>query len=134
VSVIDRSKPFDSQEIVAIGRDLYRRIAGLVSTMADELPDGSNPPEFARLDHTPIEVPEIENVSLEDVECPECGSKELKQLISSPNLATFSMMSPEEKVASMKRRSAEHTQKQIDKEPERWGKAGIDRRTKKVQA
>lgn len=69
----------------------------------------------------------------DEVECPECGSKDLIQLISAPNIAAFSIKSPEEKVASMKQRSRQHTQKEIDKEPERWGAHGIARRTKKVQ-
>lgn len=68
-----------------------------------------------------------------DVACPECGSKRLTQLISAPNLAMFSIKSPEEKRESLKQRSAKHTQKQLDKEPERWGAQGIARRTKKIQ-
>ncbi len=67
------------------------------------------------------------------VECPECGSKSLKQLISAPGIASFSMMSPEQKRDHLKKRSADHTQKLIDKEPEKWGQEGIARRSKKIQ-
>jgi putative FmdB family regulatory protein len=69
----------------------------------------------------------------DELECPECGSQNLKQWLSAPNLDTFSMMSAEQRVHSMKKRSADHTQKQIDKEPERWGEQGLARRSKKIQ-
>lgn len=68
----------------------------------------------------------------DDVECPECGCKELKQLISAPNIAAFSLKDAEGRRQSLMKRSREHTQKELDKEPERFGQHGIERRTKKI--
>ena len=62
--------------------------------------------------------------------CPECG-EDTNPCLSIPKLATFSMMSPEAKTAHMKKRSADHTQKEIiEKEPERFGKVGIEKARK----
>lgn len=69
----------------------------------------------------------------EQVQCPVCRSWDLTQLLSAPRLQSFSMLTPAQKRESLKRRSAEHTQRQIDKEPEKWGEAGLARRSKKVQ-
>lgn len=68
-----------------------------------------------------------------ELECPRCGSDQLDRLLSFPNLDTMSAMTPEQRIQIMKKRSTEHTQKQIDAEPERWGEAGFARRTKKIQ-
>lgn len=68
-----------------------------------------------------------------DVICPSCGGQELTLVIVAPRIQSFSLLSPEQKTESMKRRSAEHTQKQLDKEPERFGAEGISRRSKKIQ-
>ena len=58
--------------------------------------------------------------------CPEC--KQLSTTTSlSINLGAFSMLSPAAKAESLKRRSAEHTHRELKKEPERFGQAGIDR-------
>ncbi len=67
------------------------------------------------------------------LECPACFCMDLVVLCSASNLATFSMMSGEQQIAHMKKRSSDHTQKQIDKEPERWGDEGMARRSKKIQ-
>jgi putative FmdB family regulatory protein len=71
---------------------------------------------------------------LDDVVCPECGSYEVDKILSAPNLGTYSMMSPEHQKASMLKRSYKHTQKELDKEPERWGSEGKARATKKIQS
>ena len=65
------------------------------------------------------------------VKCPECGSRSLRQVLSAPALASFSMMDATQKREHLKKRSADHTQKQIDSEPERFGAASMARRTKK---
>jgi len=67
------------------------------------------------------------------VVCRVCGAADLQFLLSAPNIATFSIMSPEQKRDHLKQRSAKHTQRELDKEPERWGVDGIVRRTKKIQ-
>jgi putative FmdB family regulatory protein len=64
--------------------------------------------------------------------CPECQSSALKKLLSAPNLAMFSIASPERKKHILKKRSEEHTTKQVAKEPERWGAAGIERAKGKI--
>lgn len=69
----------------------------------------------------------------DQLRCPKCGSAELKTLISTANVATFSIMSPEMQRHSLMERSAKHTQKEIDKNPEKFGGAGLARRTKKIQ-
>ena len=62
--------------------------------------------------------------------CPNCDTN-TKPCISIPKLATFSIMSPEEKTAHLKKRSADHTQKEIiEKTPEKWGQVGIDKARK----
>ncbi len=67
------------------------------------------------------------------IKCPNCGSRSLKQVLTAANIAAFSIMSPEMKREHLKKRSADHTQKQIDKEPERWGSHGMARCSKKIQ-
>lgn len=62
-----------------------------------------------------------------DVECPACGGKDLTRLISAPNIAKFSIASPEQKASILKKRSEAHTAKEVAKTPEKWGQAGIDR-------
>ncbi len=59
--------------------------------------------------------------------CPRCG-QDCPTVLSIPKLATFSMMSQDEKTAHLKKRSADHTQKEIiEKTPEKWGDEGIKR-------
>ncbi len=70
---------------------------------------------------------------IDDVYCLSCGCPEVTKLLSCPNMQMMSAMTPEQQRETMMRRSAEHTQKQIDKEPERWGDAGMARRSKKIQ-
>ena len=70
----------------------------------------------------------------DQIECLECSGKNLKKLLSSPGLGTFSMMNADQQRQSMINRSAKHTQKLIDKEPEKIKHgAGIERRTRKPQ-
>ena len=59
--------------------------------------------------------------------CPICETISKTTVITVPNLGKFSMASPEEKKRILKKRSEEHTTKEVRKEPERWGQAGIER-------
>lgn len=69
----------------------------------------------------------------DQVECPHCFSRNLKVIIlTAPAIGAFSAKSAEAQRESLMKRSAEDTQKQVDKEPERWGQQGIARRTKKT--
>jgi putative FmdB family regulatory protein len=71
---------------------------------------------------------------MNEVQCPECGSFDLAKLLAAPRLNAFSMMSPEHQRDSLMRRSRKHTQKEVDKEPERWGAAGVARSSRKIQS
>lgn len=69
----------------------------------------------------------------DQLECPNCACKELKVIIlTAPAIGAFSAKNAEAQRESLMKRSAEDTQKQVDKEPERWGQQGIARRTKKI--
>lgn len=63
-------------------------------------------------------------------ECPECKHVTANKLFPTPALATMAMKTPEERSAVMAKRSAEHTQKELRKEPERYGPEGIKRARK----
>lgn len=67
------------------------------------------------------------------VVCIDCGSNNIAKLLCAPALQTFSIMSPDQKRQHLLKRSAKHTQQQLDKEPEKYGAQGIERRTKKIQ-
>lgn len=60
-------------------------------------------------------------------DCPECNALSTKTVISCPNVNTFGMKSPAERSAAMKKRSEDHTKKELRKEPERFGAEGIKR-------
>ncbi len=62
--------------------------------------------------------------------CPQCSTKNSPVLSATP-LASYSMMEPAQKAAHMKDRSARHTQKEINKTPEKWGAAGKERATRR---
>jgi hypothetical protein len=66
--------------------------------------------------------------------CPECGGSS-RPCLSVPKLAMFSLMSKDDQAAHLKKRSADHTQKQIiEKEPEKFGDLGKQRARKgKIQ-
>lgn len=68
------------------------------------------------------------------VECPHCGGQELSQLLSTPNIAAFSLMDQDGRRQHLLERSAKHTQGLVDKDPEKFpGGEGLKRRTKKIQ-
>lgn len=48
--------------------------------------------------------------------CPKCG-KENKPVLSAPKPATYSMMSQEDKARCLRKRSREHTIKQLKQDP-----------------
>jgi hypothetical protein len=65
--------------------------------------------------------------------CPKCtepGTVTTNMVI---NMGAYSMLTPEMRRESLKKRSDKHTQKHIDATPEKWGDAGIERRSKKIQ-
>lgn len=63
----------------------------------------------------------------DQVKCPECGNLELKVLIAPTRISTFSMASPEEKASIMRKRSEDHSLKELRKEPEKHGALGVER-------
>ena len=68
------------------------------------------------------------------IRCAQCNSPILVRCLSTPNIAAFSLLDENGRKESLLKRSAKHTQKLVDQEPEKFkGNAGIDRRTKKVQ-
>lgn len=66
----------------------------------------------------------------ETSKCPKCESVGDKIKINTIKLGAFSMRSPEERKKELKRRSEEHTLKELRKEPERFGVEGIQRARK----
>lgn len=70
----------------------------------------------------------------DEITCAECDSTHVEKLLTAPGLATFSLMDGDGRRQHLLERSAKHTQKLIDQEPEKFkGGAGIERRTKKTQ-
>jgi putative FmdB family regulatory protein len=59
--------------------------------------------------------------------CPSCGSSNVEKQLACPNLAAYSIASTEMKKDMLLRRSYKHTAKEVAKEPERWGAAGVER-------
>ncbi len=73
------------------------------------------------------------DVGTATIECQGC-KEQVPPCLSVPKLGMFSMMDQTQTTESLKKRSREHTQKQIiDKSPEKWGAEGRRRRTKKIQ-
>ncbi len=66
-----------------------------------------------------LETGETESV------CEECGMYN-KPVLSCPNLNTMNLLPRSEYVAKMKKRSADHSHKELKRAPERFGKAGMD--------
>lgn len=62
----------------------------------------------------------------EVVPCPECGGT-TKRVLSVPHLATFSMADNATKGEILKKRSAEHSMRELRKEPEKFGSLGKQR-------
>jgi len=58
--------------------------------------------------------------------CAKCGTSNAFGM-SAPSIATFSMLSPADKKASLMKRSAEHTTKEVRKTPEKFGDLGLQR-------
>lgn len=48
--------------------------------------------------------------------CPECGNP-ARWIISAPKLATYSMMSQDDKAKHLRKRSRDHTRKELKKDP-----------------
>lgn len=59
-------------------------------------------------------------------ECPHCGEKN-KPVLSAANIGAFSARSAEHRSEVLSKRSAEHSIKELRKEPEKWGEEGIRR-------
>jgi len=53
----------------------------------------------------------------EDESCPQCGNTHSKPIISAPKPATFSLMSQEDKARHLRKRSRDHTRKELKKDP-----------------
>jgi len=60
-------------------------------------------------------------------ECPECGVLVGQKVLAAPNLATYSIASPEQKSEILKKRSAEHSKREIRKDAEKFGAEGKKR-------
>lgn len=59
--------------------------------------------------------------------CPGCTTVSTNKLVACPAIASFSMLPLEDRSKLMKRRSEEHTKKEMRKEAERWGDLGKER-------
>lgn len=57
------------------------------------------------------------------LDCPECGT-ELTPVLSAPAIGGYSIQDAAGRADILKRRSAEHTAKEMAKEPEKYGDAG----------
>lgn len=58
------------------------------------------------------------------IECCSCGSRNVEKLLSAPKLGKFSMADNDTKASILKKRSHDHTRKEVAKEAERWGAHG----------
>lgn len=63
----------------------------------------------------------------EELVCASCSSSNLEKKLSMPGIGAFSAMPIERRAETLKKRSEEHTAKEIAKEPERFGEAGVER-------
>lgn len=59
--------------------------------------------------------------------CPFCDTETTRLVQCTGKLAAFSLLSQDGKRQEMLRRSAEHTAKELKKEPERFGAEGVKR-------
>lgn len=59
--------------------------------------------------------------------CNKCTSEKVNKIVSTPKLAAFSMSTPEQKKEKLLKRSLEHTNKELSREPEKFGAAGKER-------
>lgn len=57
-------------------------------------------------------------------ECPKCGEL-CPKIFSAANIAGFSLMDADSKRQALMKRSYNHTAKEVSKNPEKWGEAGI---------
>ncbi len=78
------------------------------------------------------EYEELVDAKDTNARCPECGHDNIPCL-SVPKLGMFSMMDQTQRTEHLKQRSAKHTQTLVDKNPEKWGNAGLERRTRKIR-
>lgn len=62
--------------------------------------------------------------------CPNCGVGYAEKVISIPNLGTFSMADAATQASMLKKRSEEHTTKELRREPEKYGAEGVARARK----
>jgi hypothetical protein len=56
--------------------------------------------------------------------CPDCQEERPRDAISCPKLATFAMLSKADKATALKKRSADHSKKELRKEAEQFGSFG----------
>lgn len=68
--------------------------------------------------------------------CTECGSGVTKEhsLMPSPAIAAFSLKDAAGRAETLKKRSSEHSQKELDREPEKFGGLGISMAKQKIQS
>lgn len=57
--------------------------------------------------------------------CPNCGSEDTGVSLSVPNIASFSIMSKEDRTAHMKKRSADHSKREMKKDADKWRAMGF---------
>lgn len=77
------------------------------------------------------EFEELFKVGDEDnIPCPECGHSPVESVLSSPALGKFSMADRETKTEILKKRSFEHTKKEVIRNAEKFGDAGLAERKK----
>jgi len=59
--------------------------------------------------------------------CPLCMVEYPRDVICAPKLALFQTLPKEEKARQLRKRSSDHTQRELKKEPEKFGNEGIKR-------
>jgi putative FmdB family regulatory protein len=57
--------------------------------------------------------------------CPNCASTNVQVLLSAPNLNTLNLLSQPELKKKMIKRSADHTKREVLKEPEKYKVKGV---------
>lgn len=76
------------------------------------------------------EFEDLVEAGVEVTPCPNCGVGYGSRTMSVPNLGKFTMASAEGRSAMLKKRSEEHTHKELKKEPEKFGELGKQRARK----
>lgn len=65
-----------------------------------------------------------------EVSCPHCRSEKVTKVLSTPKLASYSILDREARYAALRKRSKDHYHREIKNDPDSWGNSKKDGRKK----